>query len=221
MNDHVHTNGDAPLKEGARAAGPPGVQGGRQATEKAPPRGGAEDARRQRYADRGDRICNEKKYGEAYANYRQAEERGAPDAYLHLRMARSLAEMDLHKDALGHCMAAIRADPARAGCYAGAGYCLNSLGRHAEALAYHQRAARLDPDNAQAHRYASLSLTHLGRHEESLRHAQREAAISPGDPGVHARVATVCRRWAATPMPSRPHRRRSRRRRAAPTCISR
>lgn len=188
--DHTHIHSEAHLKGGARDAGPSEGQSGRRATEKTTFHSGAKDAKRQEYVDRGDRLCEEGRYDEAYAYYKQAEERGDPDADLHLRMARSMSEMKLYKEALDHCMAAIRADPARAGGYVGAGYCLNSLGRHAEALAYHQRATRLDPDHALAHQYASLSLIQLGRYEESLRHAEREAAILPRDPGAHARVAT-------------------------------
>ena len=162
--------------------------------EEQPAPGVAESARLQRYVDSGDRLLEEGRHDEAYAYYRLAARLCAPGAGLHLRMARSMAEMDLYKDALRHCRAAIRDDPAAAGCYAAAGHCLSSLGRHAEALPYHQRAAGLDPGSAAAHQGASFSLFRLGRYEEALRHAESAASIQPKDPAAHARVASCLSR---------------------------
>ena len=185
------------LKNGAPAAGELGGRRGRRGrppAKKPPAPGEAEAVRLQRYVDRGDRLLEEGRYDEAYAVHKLAAGLCTPGAGLHLRMARSMAEMELYKDALRHCRAAIRADPAGAACYAAAGHCLSRLGRHAEALPYHQRATRLDPGNTTAHHVASFSLFQLGRYEEALRHAESAAKMQPKDPAAHARVAACLSR---------------------------
>ena len=189
---YVHNR--ALLEGGTRPAAEPGGRGGRRAAEERPAPGQAEAAELQKHVDRGDRLLKEGRHDEAYAAYKLAAKLRAPDAGLHLRMALSMAKMELYKDALGHCRAAIGANPAGAAGYAAAGRCLNKLGRHAEALPYHQRAAKLDPGSAAAHQNASFSLFQLGRHEEALRHAESEARIRPRDPAAHARVAACLSR---------------------------
>lgn len=161
-------------------------------TEPAP--GGAEAIKLQKYASRGDRLFEEGKYDEAYANYKLAATLCASDAGLRLKMAHSMVKMGLYKDALRHCREAIRADPAGADAYIAAGRCLNRLGRHAEAVSHHQRAAGLDPGSAPARQNASFSLFQLGRYEEALRQVEAAASISPKDPVAHARIATCLSR---------------------------
>ena len=185
---------EALLKNGAPAAGEIGGRRARPPAKKPPAPGAAEAARLQKYVDRGDRLLEEGRYDEAYAVHKLAAGLRAPGAGLHLRMARSMAEMGLYKDALGHCRAAFMADPAGADGYAAAGHCLSRLGRHAEALPYHQRATRLDPGNTTAHHVASFSLFQLGRYEEALRHAESAAKMRPKDPAAHARVAACLSR---------------------------
>ena len=180
----------SPSGSGTRAAKEPDRPGARRALEERPAPGEAEAARPQKYVDRGDRLLKERRYDEAYANYKLAAKLRTPDAGLHLRMALSMAEMELYKDALRHCRAAIRADPAGAAGYAAVGHYLDKIGRHAEALPYHQRAARLDPGNVQARQHASFSLFKLGRYEEALRQVEEAAELSPKDPVAHARIAT-------------------------------
>ena len=148
-----------------------------------------EAAKRQRYVNRGDKLLNVGRYNEAHALYKLASRPGAPDADLHLRMAQSMAGMSLHEEALGHCRAAIKADPSNAARQAATGRFLSALGRHAEALPYHLRAASLDPRSAQARHNASFSLYHLERYEEALRHAERAAELAPEDPLAHERVS--------------------------------
>ena len=186
----ARARGGAPSKSGRRTAG---ATGGRGTAEEQPGRGG-EEAKLRKYVDRGDRLFEEGRHDEAYANYKLAAGLRAPDAGLHLRMARSMAEMGLDEDALGHCRAAIGEDPTSAGGYSAAGRCLSSLGRHAEALPYHQRAAGLDPASAEAHQGASFSLYWLGRHAEALRHAESAAKMRPKDWAAHARVASCLSR---------------------------
>ena len=185
--------GEAPPKGGSRTAVGTGGRGGRGTAEEQPGRGG-EEAKLRKYVDRGDRLFEEGRYDEAYANYKLAAGLSVQGVGLHLRMARSMAEMGLDEDALGHCRAAIVEDPAGAGGYSTAGHCLSSLGRHAEALPYHQRAAGLDPASAEAHQGASISLFRLGRHAEALRHAESAAKIQPKDSVVHARVSSCLSR---------------------------
>ena len=183
INDRVHAGrGDAPLRGGARVAGPPGGKSGRRAAERTPLHGGAKDAKRQEYVDRGDRLCEDGRYDEAYAYYKQA---GDPDADLHLRMAQSMSEMKLYKEALGHCMAAIRADPTRAGGYVGAGYCLDRLGDHVGALSYMRQAVQRDPSNARTYLLCGATLNKLGRHAEALSCYQRVARLDPGSMRTH------------------------------------
>ena len=181
------------LKGGTREDGDAGGPAGSEAAEGRPGRG--EDAAKfQKYVDRGDRLLEEGRHDEAYANYRLAARLRAPGAGLRLRMARSMAEMGLYEDALKNCRAAIRDEPAGAGGYSAAGHCLDSLGRHAEALPYHQRAAGLDPGSAAAHQGALFSLFRLGRHAEALRHAEILAGMQPKDSAAHARVAACLSR---------------------------
>ena len=159
-----------------------------------PAPGGAEAIKLQKYVSRGDRLFEEGKYDEAYANYKLAATLCASDAGLRLKMAHSMVKMGLYKDALRHCREAIRADPAGADAYIAAGRCLNRLGRHAEAVSHHQRAAGLDPGSVQARQNASFSLFQLGRYEEALRQVEAAARMSPKDPVAHARIATCLSR---------------------------
>ena len=114
------------LKRGSRAAVKSGGPGRCRAAKK-PPARGAKAAKCQGYVDRGDRLLEEGRHDEAYANYKLAAGLRAPGAGLHLRMARSMAEMGLYRDALKHCRAAIKKNPAAAGAYSAAGHCLSSL----------------------------------------------------------------------------------------------
>ena len=137
-------------------------------------------ARLQKYVSRGERLFEEGKYDEAYANYRLAAKLCAPDADLHLKMAMSMGEMGLHEDALRHCRAAIRADPAGAAGYAAAAHCLNKLGLPAKALPYSKRAVLRDPSNPRMHTLCGVTLNRLGRHAEAVSHHQRAAGLDPG-----------------------------------------
>ena len=150
------------------------------AAEEQPALDAATAARLQKYVGRGDRLFEEGKYDEAYANYRLAAKLCAPDASLHLKMARSMAKMGLHEDALRHCRAAIKADPAGADAHIAAGHCLLNLGRHAEALPHSRRAALREPSNPRAYMLRGIILSRLGRHAEALPYYQRAARLDPG-----------------------------------------
>ena len=182
------------LKNGAPAAGELGGRRPPPAAKKPPASGEAEAARLQKHVDRSDRLLKEGRYDEAYANYKLAAGLRAPDAGLHLRMARSMTKTELYKDALRHYRAAIGADPSVAVGYAAAGHYLDKLGRHAEALPYHQRAAMLDPCSVQARQNASFSLFKLGRYEEALQQVEEAAELSPEDPVAHAGIANCLSR---------------------------
>ena len=187
LKEGVYVHNKELLEEGARdAALPTGGRGESLAAEAAPAApDGAEEARRQWYVERGDRLCGEGRHGEAYANYRLAARLRAPDAGLHLKMALTMNEMKLYKDALRHCRAAIRADPAGAAGYLGAGYCLDKLGKYAKALSYSRRAVRLDPSNAQAHLLCGTILNKMGRHARALSHYLRATELDPSSVRAH------------------------------------
>ncbi len=150
------------------------------AAEERPALDAAAAARLQKYVDRGDRLFEEGKYDEAYANYKLAAKLCAPDAGLRLKMARSMAKMGLHEDALRHCRAAIKADPGSADAHIAAGHCLCNLGRHAEALPHSRRAALRDPSNPRGYMLHGIILSRLGRHAEALPYYQRAARLDPG-----------------------------------------
>ena len=169
----------SPSGSGTQVAKEPDKPGARRALEERPAPGGDEAARLQRYVDRGDRLLEEGRYDEAYANYKLAAGLRTPGAGLHLRMARSMAEMGLYKDALRHCRAAIRADPAGAAGYAAAGHCLHKLGRHAEAFQYSSRATLRDPSNPKMYSLCGAILSRLGRHAEAVSYYQRAAMLDP------------------------------------------
>ena len=180
----------APLKSSLQTARGIGGQDGRRGAEEWPRDGrGTAAARRLEYAAHGNQLLEEGKYSEAYEAYKLAKGRGSPDADLDIAIAASLAKMDRHKDALRHCRAAIKADPAGYAGYTAMGHCLDGLGRYSEALSCHLRAARLDPARAAARKAASFSLFRLGRYEEALRHAESAASMEPKDPAAHMRVA--------------------------------
>ena len=169
----------SPSGSGAQAAKEPDRPGARRALEERPAPGGDEAAKLQKYVDRGDRLLEEGRYDEAYANYKLAAKLRTPDAGLHLKMALSMGEMELYKDALRHCRAAIRADPAGADGHAAAAHCLNKLGRHAEAFQYSSRAALRDPSNPKMYSLCGTILLNLGRHAEAASHYQRAAGLDP------------------------------------------
>ena len=170
VKGEARARGGTPPENGPRAAAEPG---GLPAL--------GEAAKIREYVDRADRLLEEGRQDEAYAAYKLAKGRGAPGADLDLRMARSLAEMGLHKDALRHCRDAIRADPAGAAGYLVMGHCLDRLGRHAKALSYSGLAVLRDPSNPQTYILRGVILSGLGRHAEALPNYQRAARLDPGD----------------------------------------
>lgn len=180
MKEPLYVHNEALLK-GVPQAVPPGGQSGQPDPNKPPAGGAADAAKRQGYVDRGDRLYSEDRYDEAHAAYKMAARYGAPDAALHFRMARSLAGMELYGDALEHCRAVIRADPADASGYIAMGHCLNRLGRHAEALPYSRRAVLRGPRIPQAYMVHGSVLAKLGRHAEALPHYQRAVRLDPSN----------------------------------------
>ena len=150
------------------------------AAEERPALDAAVATRLQKYVDRGDRLLEEGRHDEAYANYKLAAKLCAPDVGLRLKMARSMAKMGLHEDALRHCRAAIKADPGSADAHIAAGHCLCNLGRHAEALPHSRRAALRDPSNPRAYMLHGIILSKFGRHAEALPYYQRAARLDPG-----------------------------------------
>ena len=168
-----------PLLKSGRQETSSGGQDGHQTVEKPLACGGPDAAKRQGYMDRGDFHYKEDRYDEAYAAYKMGARYGVPDAGLHLKLAQSMTKMDMHEEALEHCKAAIKEDPARAAGYVAMGRCLYVLGRHAEALRYSKLAVLRGPCNLHTYMLYGTVLAKLDRHAEALSQYQRAMRLDP------------------------------------------
>jgi tetratricopeptide (TPR) repeat protein len=131
-------------------------------------------------ADRGDELCEQKRYAEAEAAYRTAIGLDHELPRAHSGLGRALVELKRYPEAEAALRQAIRLDPDLSVAHAELGRVLGRLRRFPEAEAACREAIRLDPDLARAHSNLGAVLTRVKRYQEAEAALREAIRLDPG-----------------------------------------
>jgi Flp pilus assembly protein TadD/predicted Ser/Thr protein kinase len=144
-----------------------------------------------RYAETGDRLCNEGQYADAESAYRAAIA-AAPDfAYAHASLAVPLCAMRRYPEADTSCRVAIQLAPSSAIGHHNLGYVFAEQGRHQNAAAAYAEAVRLDPEDPAGYNGLGDSLCELRRHAEAEQAYRQAISLDPGSAAAYGSLGGV------------------------------
>ena len=111
------------------------------------------------------------------------------DLAVHYNLARSLAEVGQHDDALAEYDRALALQPGHPIVQRGRGWTLLQLNRFEESVAEFDSVLRYDDRDVDAHVGIARALGNMRRMEEAAQHARVAIALEPGNAWAHAALA--------------------------------
>jgi len=130
-------------------------------------------------------LVEQKRYGEAFEEYRRALELRPDLPESHRNFGAALAERGRYGEAIGEYEAALRLQPNYAEAYYGLGLVYAAEGKADEALGMYRKTLEIEPAYPQAHYNLAVALEREGKMEEAIEHYRAALASRPDYAAAH------------------------------------
>jgi tetratricopeptide (TPR) repeat protein len=136
-------------------------------------------------------LVEQKRYGEAFEEYRRAMELRPDLPESHRNFGAALAERGRYGEAIGEYEAALRLEPKYAEAYYGMGRAYALQGKGEDAQKMYREALRIDPTYPQAQYQLGVALERAGRLDDAIAHFRAAIASSPDYAEAHTHLGSA------------------------------